>query len=115
MPRPSATAPERAALALMGQSIEIDGEGRVWRVARYGRPCVRYRAESAPGRDGYRRVGLEIPGVGFRPVLAHRLVYEACCGGIPLGHVVYPANGDRADTRPENLRTRPGKLSVAAP
>ena len=106
---------ERAALA--SGTLRVDAEGQVWRVRRYGRPCTPRRADSA-GPHGYRVVPVNIPGLGNRNVLAHRLVYEARVGPIPVGWVVRQQNGRPADNRPENLvvapRPAPGKARRVA-
>lgn len=109
MARPSQGNAERAAAALLvGSVIDVDEQGQVWRIARYGRPCAPHRAEYR-SPDGYARIPVTVPGIGYRPLLAHRLVYEVRVGPIPEGHSVFPLDGNWLNTAPANLATRPGR------
>ena len=91
--------------------LEIDAEGRVWRVGvRRGDswncghrivPCERRRAERVTtGR--YLQVRLMIGGKRSN-ALAHRLVWFHFNGPIPDGMTVNHRNGIRDDNRPSNL------------
>jgi len=97
---------ERAALPLVGSVLDVDPAGRVWKLRRYDQPCKPYPAESTTS-DGYLAVPLVLPGGRYVTILAHRLVYEVRCGGIPDGKRVRHRNDDRADNRPENLVAGP--------
>lgn len=92
-------APE--ALAAASGEVQVDQDGRVWRVRRYGRPCAPYRAET-PGVDGALVVALYLAGRRWR-VPAHRLVYHLHVGAIPPGAKLTWRDGDRANNRPGNL------------
>lgn len=96
--------------------LEIDNEGRIWRVrcrrshrpAADGstfkvRPCARRRAE-AKSTKGYLIVKLLLNGVHWQ-CFARRLVWRHFFGEIPDGLTINhkAATGDRTDNRPENL------------
>jgi hypothetical protein len=91
--------------------MEIDTEGRIWRVAKRGgnpqrgsfatRPCPRVRAEYAT-RGGYLLVATTIRGV--RTVTgAHRIVWTYFNAPIPNGLSINHKNGVKDDNSPENL------------
>lgn len=91
--------------------LEIDSQGRIWRVAKMGgrpdrgafatRPCPRVRGEY-PDRSGYLLVTTTIRGVKT-VTSAHRLVWTQLHGPIPDGLTINHRNGVKGDNRPENL------------
>lgn len=93
----------------MGE-LEIDSEGRIWRVAarRYDRwagttrsiPCARRRAENPTGE--YLQVRVMIDGRRIH-ALAQRMVWRHFFGPVPDGKTINHKNGDKLDNRPENL------------
>lgn len=95
---------------LLGE-LEIDSEGRVWRVAaRRGDrwssgtrviPCQRRRAEHATG-GGYLQVRVMIDGKRAN-AMAHRLVWFHLKGSIPSGMTVNHKDGNRSHNHPGNL------------
>ncbi len=90
------------ALAAACGAVQVDAEGRVWRVTRYGRPCTPYRAES-PGKAGALVVALCLSGRRLR-IPAHRLVYHLLVGPIAPGTKLSWRDGDRSNNRPANIR-----------
>lgn len=90
--------------------LQIDSEGRIWRVAKRGwdrwrketvaRPCARIRAENDTGP--YLMIRSMKGGVR-RCTGAHRLVYLHFKGPIPPGLTVNHDNGNKKDNRPSNL------------
>ena len=94
---------------LMGE-LEIDSEGRIWRVAarRWHRwqqrtrkiPCERHRAEKDSG--DYYQIRVMIDRVRAN-ALAQRLVWRHFHGPIPDGVTVNHENGNKKDNRPANL------------
>lgn len=90
--------------------LQIDPQGRVWRVAirRQDRwsdrllviPCDRRRAESLTAK--YFQVRVMAHGKRWH-ALAHRLVWLHFRGPIPEGLTVNHMNGIWTDNRPENL------------
>lgn len=98
------------AAVTMGE-LEIDSEGRVWRIAarRADRwsgatrviPCARRRAEHRTTL-GYLMVRTMIDGKRHC-ALAHRLVYRHFMGPIRAGLTINHRNGSKSDNRPENL------------
>lgn len=102
--------PEDAVYSVMGSELEIDPEGRVWRIAarRADRwtggtrlvPCDRRRAENRAG--DYLQVRVMMDGTRHAP-MAHRLVYRHFNGPIPPGMTVNHINGTKDDNRPSNL------------
>lgn len=97
--------------AVRAGELEIDPQGRVWRVMKRGKnrwtgearssPCPRTRAEFKTAQ-GYLVVRAMIDGVRFNTG-AHRLVWLAAHGLIPQSVTVNHKNGNKADNRPENL------------
>lgn len=93
----------------MGE-LEIDEEGRIWRVAarRWDRwtkktrtlHCQRRRAERLSGQ--YLQVRVMIDGKRAN-ALAHRLVYRHFNGPIPDRLTVNHENGKKQDNNPKNL------------
>ncbi len=89
--------------------IEIDTQGRIWRLGwqqrnRWGTThtvrCPRRRAEH--DNRHYLQVFLRTP-TGRVPALAHRIVYRHFFGPIPGQLTVNHRNGDKKDNRPANL------------
>jgi hypothetical protein len=75
--------------------IEIDAEGRCWR----NNP--RRRAESSAG-NGYLKLRYQAggrKGIAY----AHRVVYRALVGEIPVGLTINHRNGTKDDNQPGNL------------
>lgn len=97
--------------AIRSGELEIDSQGRVWRVAkRTGNrwtpgsrvtPCARVRAEVMNG-TGYLQVRAMVEWKRFYAA-AHRLVWFHVNGPIPDGTTINHKNGDKSDNRPENL------------
>lgn len=90
--------------------LEIDGEGRIWRVGRRcgagrGRsvvlPVARKRAEYAHPR-GYLFVATKKGGKRVQ-VLAHRLVWTHFHGRIPAGLTINHKDGIKTNNAPSNL------------
>lgn len=96
--------------AVLAGELEIDAEGRIWRVAKRGwdrwrhetvtRPCQRVRAENDVGP--YLMIRAMRNGRRFCTG-AHRLVYRHFKGPIPPGLTVNHNNGKKKDNRPGNL------------
>ena len=92
--------------------IEIDNEGRIWRIAKRGgrpdrgsfaiRPCSRIRAEY-PQRQGYLLIAATVG--GKKTVTgAHRVVWcHFNNSPIPDGLTINHKNGKKADNQPTNL------------
>lgn len=99
--------------AITTGELEIDEQGRVWRVKKrtYDRwsggtkttPCKRVRAE-IQNKDGYLQVRMMRDGKRVAAA-AHRLVWFYFKGTIPQGLTVNhkSESGDKADNRPDNL------------
>ena len=97
--------------AVLGGELEIDAEGRIWRVAiRQGnrwnsgttlRSCPRHRAEH-PTPKGYLQIRLMTGGLRAH-ALAHRLVYVHLVGPIPDGETINHIDGVKSNNRPGNL------------
>lgn len=91
--------------------LEIDAQGRVWRVAKRTadrwnggtrtNPCKRVRAEIAIPL-GYLQVRVMIEGRRYY-VMAHRLVWLHIHGAITPELTINHKNGDKHDNRPSNL------------
>ena len=97
--------------AVSAGDMEIDAEGRIWRVAKRGwnkeqkravsSPCARVRAEN-PLQSGYLQVRAMFNLRRFN-ALAHRLVWLHLHGPVPVGMVVNHINANKSDNRPCNL------------
>ncbi len=91
--------------------LEIDSDGRIWRVKKRGgnpdrngfavRPCPRVRAEFKT-RGGYLLVCTTIDGVKTT-ASAHRIAWTHFRGPIPVGKTINHLNGKKDDNRPENM------------
>lgn len=97
--------------AVVRGELEIDKEGRIWRVllrhgTRWGSgvqviPCERRRAENRTGRI-YLQVRVMVDWVRTH-CMAHRLVWRHFNGPIQQGLTINHKNGKKDDNRPENL------------
>lgn len=97
--------------AVIAGEMEIDDQGRIWRIAvrrrdRWGgppksTPCKRAIADRS-GTAGYRNVRAMVDGKRMT-ALSHRLVWLHLKGPIPDGLTVNHKNGRKGDNRPENL------------
>ena len=98
--------------AVLAGELEIDSEGRVWRIAarRWNRwtrttrviPCDRRRAESPTGDGDYFQVRVMVNG-NRAYAAAHRLVWRHFNGPIPPDKTINHENGIKTDNRPGNL------------
>jgi len=98
--------------AVKSGELDIDSEGRIWRIgARRGNrwtgethviPCERRRAEHDTG--SYLQVRVMRDKVRVY-CMAHRLVWRHLRGRIPEGLTINHKNGQKKDNRPENLET----------
>lgn len=95
---------------LKSGELEIDPDGKIWRLARRGgnpkrnfaiRPCHRVRAEYLQ-RQGYLLVTTTIAGVKTT-ASAHRVIWTHFRGPIPEGMTINHKNGVKDDNRPSNL------------
>jgi len=101
--------------AVKSGELEIDQQGRVWRVAKRSgnrwtggaaaTPCPRVRAEMINGL-GYLQVRLMVAGKRHHAA-AHRLVWFHFNGPIPDGVTVNHKNGVKSENWPDNLSWRP--------
>jgi hypothetical protein len=88
--------------------LEIDSEGRIWRLASRRLVCPlplrvqKRRAENRTGKREYLQVRVMIAGTRVH-AMAHRLVWRHFFGPIPNGMVINHRNGIKTDNRPENL------------
>lgn len=97
--------------AVKSGELEIDDQGRIWRVAKRRRdrwggqpgslPCTRTIADRA-GTAGYRNVRAMIDGKRMT-ALSHRLVWYHFNGPIPTGMTINHKNGIKGDNRPSNM------------
>ncbi len=104
--------------AVKSGDLEIDAEGRTWRIRRkvrsgggfVSRPCRRVRAES--GSKPARVVEVRIGGRSYT-TSASMLIWLHFNGPIPPGMQVMHLNGKRDDNRPSNLAlATPSDLQV---
>lgn len=83
-------------------AIRVSDNGEIWFMLpatnRRNVPC---RAEKWMP-TGYGQVRASVGGIRYN-ALAHRLVWRALRGQIPLGCVINHINGNKSDNRPENL------------
>ncbi len=101
----------QACAAVIGGELEIDRQGRIWRVAKRGwdrwnqhvrlNKCNRVRAEHRTPL-GYLQIRVMIGKVRTY-VGAHRLVYRCLVGPIPEGLTINHKNGIKDDNRPRNF------------
>jgi len=91
--------------------IEVDPDGRIWRVARrtsdrWGGPAkstpVPRRIADRAGATGYRNIRAMIDGRRMT-ALSHRLVWLHVHGPIPDGMTINHKNGNKSDNSPGNL------------
>lgn len=87
---------EEELIHLVGDLLEIDAEGRIWRT----RP-IRKRAENQTG-TGYLQIRAMLEGTRWH-VLAHRLVWRHFVGPIPGQMTINHRNGIKTDNHPGNL------------
>ena len=97
--------------AVTAKELEIDDQGRIWRLAKRGwnrwkqttecRPCKRIRAENKTSL-GYLQIRTMVDKVRAQ-VGAHRIVFRHFNGPIPDGMTINHKNGEKDDNRPENL------------
>jgi len=95
---------------LMGE-LQIDNQGRIWRVAKRGwdrwkkkvvtRKCEKVRAEK-PMPSGYLIIRAMFNKRRYT-AMAHRLIWHHFNGSIPKGKQINHKNGIKNDNRPENL------------
>ena len=101
---------EEVYAAVLAGELEVDAEGRIWRVMKRGwsrwehktvsRPCQRVRAENDTGDY----LMIRSMWNGKRVCTgAHRLVFRHFKGPIPEGLTVNHDNGKKKDNRPGNL------------
>jgi hypothetical protein len=98
--------------AVLDGELEIDAQGRVWRLASRGwdrwKGCTRLnrherrRAENRTGKREYLQVRV-MWNSRRTHAMAHRLVWRHFFGPIPPNMTVNHKNGDKVDNRPENL------------
>ena len=65
-------------------------------------PLLQPRRAEYKASNGYLRIKVSICGIRI-DVSAHRVVYRACLGPIPSGHLIDHDNRKRDDNRPDNL------------
>lgn len=97
--------------AVLAGEMEIDSEGRIWRLAKRGwdrwnkcvklNKCKRVRAENRLPH-GYLQIRTMVDGRRAQ-VGAHRIVYRHFNGPIPAGLTVNHKNGKKDDNTPDNL------------
>jgi hypothetical protein len=93
---------ERVAMrAVERGDFEIDADGTIWRVQKWGSTCDRKRAETIT-RSGYLTVRTNVGGKRVC-AMAHRLVWHALRGTIPATLTINHLNGRKSDNRPGNL------------
>lgn len=102
---------EQVMKAVKSGVLEVDEDGRIWRLKKRGwdrwkkravdRPCKRVRAENKTGL-GYLQIRVMVDGKRAQ-VGAHRIVFRCLTGEIPNGMTINHRNGDKADNRPVNL------------
>ena len=98
-------------LSLVPSQLQIDEQGRIWRIARRGgnpnrggiriTPMPRHRAEYVE-RYGYLLIAATISNQRY-VTGAHRVVWTHFNSPIPDGLTINHKNGNKEDNRPENL------------
>lgn len=106
--------------AVLAGELEIDSDGRIWRVMRKRQnnwaktytlvPCKRVRAEAM--NDRYLQVKVMKDGVR-KYAAAHRLVWRHVNGPIPPGKTVNHIDGVTTNNRPQNLELATHKEQTA--
>lgn len=101
---------EQVYRAVLSGDLEIDGQGRVWRIRKRGwdrrqrraasRPCERVRAEHDTGI--YLMVRIALNGERFH-TQASRLVWRHFNGPIPPGYTINHKDGLKKRNHPSNL------------
>lgn len=86
--------------------IEVRGDGTIWKLAEVTnqkklRPIVPRRTE-IKAKNGYLIVNVRINGKAML-VYAHRLVWEALKGAIPLKKDINHRDGNKTNNHPDNL------------
>jgi len=99
MPTNHRQAERKLAPLLQDGILEIDAEGRIWRIGRW-KGTARRRAEHSTG--SYFQVRATVNGQRVH-ALAHRLVWHHLLGPIPEGMCTNHKNGIKTDNRPKNL------------
>jgi hypothetical protein len=110
---------EAIVYATLGRLIQIDEEGRIWRIGvrRHGiiKPCKGVRAENGTGsKRGYLQVRVRLNGKRYQ-VSAHRLVWMHFKNhGVPApaNLEVNHENGIKSDNRPHNLELMTGSENI---
>ena len=97
--------------AVLSGELEVDSEGRIWRLKKRTAdrwrggtrvlPCAKVRAESETGQ-GYLQIRVMWDGKRICTG-AHRLVWIHFFGEIPPGMTINHLNGVKSDNRPDNL------------
>jgi len=101
---------EEVLLAEVGVTLEIDADGRIWKIGRWGtgkysgtRLCkVKRRRAEWKNKRGYLQISLMRKGQQYK-CLAHRLVYAWFSGELCRNRDVHHINGICDDNRLKNL------------
>ena len=100
------------ALSLIADgTLQIDDEGRVWRLRAHGNKIEPRRAENVGGK-GYLRLTMQFQTGKLVQVMAHRLVWEAANGRIPAGMQINHKDLDKTNNRLANLEVVDGSGNI---